>query len=679
MAKSHQTRLKTKSDLMNDTLKNDQKMYKRTENKILTTEIEMLKEEARYISLTGKVIDNCEKIYNKNYYDPIRKRGRPKGSKKIEKRKTLNDLRLVVNRAKLSKVIDIFQWLGKKPYEFIQSQAIDVRTMNLTPEEFAIRHYENMQKPRGIMDTFVNFLEDNKLILPNKQIKLMFLRKCKNLEEAEDINKNFKTIFKRLKRIRDKIKEEQIKDIKKSYVKHKCVFKLKKNIQKVRAYIEVLFDKLLLRYCDEDMMIYKNPLFDLKEGDIVCVYVDGKHSKCPSGWQQSFDFIFEQQYDGKRRAITFATALLKNTKQSTYARLFEFIRNCKCPRIPIIISDFEIAIFNSVRIIWPKSVQRGCYFHYIHNLLKRKTKINKYSDFKITLGALNLSFILPFVKYPSFYIHEFLLQYNLVDNGIYKNRDFKYLIYIFLTYVKKLRKIFLQNLSLSLIRTNNVAEGKNSSMSACFNKQPSLEEYINQLRYRYLNEKIQSWKIIDEDKPFDKLLLKIQKRANINYKHIIKFCNSIKKNICIEHSREILEYFKVNKKPEPLIITDEMDMEAEILLNRLSKRYSKYRTVQKKNFELINKLYKNKNAWKQLIKSAKIIALNENININDFEDNLEMSCSDNKNVENKNNINTGINIKSKNNSLIVFKKLKQNKSSKVDFNDNCSFLTFDSI
>ena len=119
----------------------------------------------------------------------------------MKKRKTLNDLRLVVNRAKLSKVIDIFQWLGKKPYEFIQSQAIDVRTMNLTPEEFAIRHYENMQKPRGIMDTFVNFLEDNKLILPNKQIKLMFLRKCKNLEEAEDINKNFKTIFKRLKRM----------------------------------------------------------------------------------------------------------------------------------------------------------------------------------------------------------------------------------------------------------------------------------------------------------------------------------------------------------------------------------------------------------------------------------------------------------------------------------------------
>lgn len=532
-------------------------------------------------------------------------RGRPKGSKNVQKRNKINSL-LDTKLKKQLKVIGLCMLNNKSFYlDNPDKNTTEMSSFDTKLENFINEHIEMSKKPRAILERFVTFLEDNGLFLQNKQIKYMFNRICSNIDDAIELNNCYKNMFKRVKRIRDDRKLSMIKKIKKYFPNYNKIFRSKSQVNQQVDMVEFLFDKMIFRKQSENMAIFKNTVFDLDGGKVVCAYVDGKHSKCPTGWQQAFDLIFEIEKGNKRKSITFATTLLKNMKQTTYEEMFVFLKNCHCPVFPHIISDFETAIFNAIKEVWPKASSRGCFYHYSHNVLKRRQLINRGRHEKSTQGCFNLITVLPFVNYPCHFILLFLQQKGLNSEKSTRNGDFRLLIYIYETYVQKLSGIFKQNLQELLIRTNNVAEGKNSATANMFSKRPTMEEYVSQISYRFLNEQIAPWRTIQNICFFDSLLLEIQACAVDDAQRVINYCDNLNIAITQENSYKCYEEFINTKQVCISPVTVEMENFAKLELSKLSRKFRKYRNMCKSDFVLINQIYQNEDSWRKLMNYAR--------------------------------------------------------------------------
>ena len=88
--------------------------------------------------------------------------------------------------------------------------------------------------------------------------------------------------------------------------------------------------------------------------------VDGTFKSCPSSFQQLYTihgFLY-----GKCYPPVYVLSLSKT--KSNYIRIFKQL-NLKCDESPeIIISDFEIAVFEAAQIVFPNVDCSGCIFHF---------------------------------------------------------------------------------------------------------------------------------------------------------------------------------------------------------------------------------------------------------------------------------------------------------------------------
>lgn len=65
-------------------------------------------------------------------------------------------------------------------------------------------------------------------------------------------------------------------------------------------------------------------------------------------------------------------ALLPDKKQETYIRLFTGIMELRPSLNPrTIMTDFELAAKNALRVLYPEAVQFGCNFHFGQCLFRR--------------------------------------------------------------------------------------------------------------------------------------------------------------------------------------------------------------------------------------------------------------------------------------------------------------------
>lgn len=601
-----ETRRKLEIKTMDDEKKRKWLQFKQTLHLIDNSEVFSLRKELDATKMTNRSPGFLGFESTPNLPPPKKNsRGRPKGSTMASQRKNLKNLRNMVFQSRLEQNLNSSETKDPLKCDYPRKNGHYTKIQDKVPIEFAQSHLEISKLPKAILEVFVRFLEDNELYLPNKQIKMMFLRICQSLDDAKDIDRSFKNVFKRIKKIKNTQKLNTIKKIKSKFTNFKAIFDKKSKVNDLSDYANFLFGKLIVRKIDDNMVIYKNTLFDLKEGYIVCAYIDGKHSKCPSQWQQSFDIIFEIQNGNKRKSITFATALLKNTKQSTYESLFTFIKNSHCPRIPFIISDYEIAIFNAAKIVWPRSRPRGCFYHYLNNLIKRRQIVDRGRHLKTTQGCYNLASILPFTKFPAHYIYQYFKIFNLKNLHTMRSGDFRLLLYVFETYIVKLKKLFVQDLEELNIRTNNVAEGKNCCMSASFTKKPTMEEYVNHISYKFLNEKLLPWRNTNSITKYDLLLLEIQKCSIIDDVRLIQFCSSLSFGITIEKSPKIYEMFLASDRGVVEQITFEMENHAILKLKKLSKMFRSYKYGIKNDFKLINEIYQEPGRWESLMRLIK--------------------------------------------------------------------------
>ena len=99
------------------------------------------------------------------------------------------------------------------------------------------------------------------------------------------------------------------------------------------------------------------------------IYVDGTFRLAPTPYTQVF--TVHAEYIG--RVIVLAVALLTGKQQQQYDEIFAILLR-EMTRVNVninigeIVSDFELAIFNSVRLAFPNAQISGCYFHFTQNL-----------------------------------------------------------------------------------------------------------------------------------------------------------------------------------------------------------------------------------------------------------------------------------------------------------------------
>lgn len=113
------------------------------------------------------------------------------------------------------------------------------------------------------------------------------------------------------------------------------------------------------------------------------LYVDGTFSYCPDHFLQLFTLhILENGY-----YIPLAFCLLPNKKECSYKNLFKLLQ-IKCFSLglnlnpEIIVADFEIAIHNAIRTVFPNSTIVGCRFHLAQSWFRKIQNLGLVPDYR---------------------------------------------------------------------------------------------------------------------------------------------------------------------------------------------------------------------------------------------------------------------------------------------------------
>ena len=106
------------------------------------------------------------------------------------------------------------------------------------------------------------------------------------------------------------------------------------------------------------------------------IYVDGTFRSAPRPYTQ----VFTIHADYMGRVIVLAVALLTGKQQQQYDEVFailirDMIRVNANIHIGEVVSDFELAVFNAVRLAFPIAQISGCYFHFTQNLWRHTQEL----------------------------------------------------------------------------------------------------------------------------------------------------------------------------------------------------------------------------------------------------------------------------------------------------------------
>lgn len=292
----------------------------------------------------------------------------------------------------------------------------------------------------------------------------------------------------------------------------------------------VIFGKNCFRCLTDRMAFYANVTLDLTESTVICAFADGKFSDSPRGWSQIFELRLAIERPSpnspqqiQQRTVTFAFALLKGTREDDYLAFFEAAKRWGCPTPPVFLSDFEIAIGKAARQVWPKVQLRGCFFHYTANLRQTTAKLVRWLSQRPTQGILNLLIVAPFLSRPQIFFHYFLKELKLEGDQLFKNIDFKLVMYVFTTYIIRFKALFKADLRALLIRTNNTCEGKNSSIARNFATRLTLSNFLDLIECNFKHDYARPWKPRPPASAYDRFFVLLQGWSETNPRFIYEF------------------------------------------------------------------------------------------------------------------------------------------------------------
>ncbi|XP_026325018.1 uncharacterized protein LOC113234005 [Hyposmocoma kahamanoa] len=196
---------------------------------------------------------------------------------------------------------------------------------------------------------------------------------------------------------------------------------------------------------EEKIIIFGTRLAKATLKTVDIVYVDGTFRCCPIPFYQLFSVHADITHEsGTVCFVPLLFALLPNKSQTTYERLFKILKYQFFMNISTFKCDYELAIIQAIKAIYPDIVVKGCYYHFTNAVWKKSKSINFSSsnEGRKCTQLFSLLALLPASLIPEAYLTLCELAPNteeifarLIDSG----RSFHSLM---LLIVKELEKYF---------------------------------------------------------------------------------------------------------------------------------------------------------------------------------------------------------------------------------------------
>lgn len=359
---------------------------------------------------------------------------------------------------------------------------------------------------------FITFIDNHDLQFNVKSITNAFLLKAKTVEEVREVLKKTRT----LTRTKAKITKPRNRSRLNYYLHRRTnvnrIFRRKQHLLDHTESLAVVFNQNIVKKISETMIFYHLPLHpDLKKFAIKRAHFDGKFTNCPLPYKQSVELRVVLGYKNQEITLTYARALLTGYAIKDYVEFFEVARNHKLKKVPIIVTDFELAVSRAVKDVFNNVQIRGCWYHYWNNILSRSGLLKRVTGQKTRVLVINVLSIMPYLHHKELFLIE-LIKYLEYDNELKRHRDvnYKLIMYVYSTYMKRFRHLFTIDLHRSLARTNNTCEGSNSALSKFSAQKLNLREFADYVEISFKKQYVKKLKTTKKPSSMDKILLALQ-------------------------------------------------------------------------------------------------------------------------------------------------------------------------
>lgn len=328
---------------------------------------------------------------------------------------------------------------------------------------------------------FAALLRRHSLSLSVKTITHAFLLHARTPDDVKSVLSKAKT----LSRIKSGVTNKRHSDRVAYYKQHRSnVNRILPNSKAVLDHkdaLSVVFEQNVLKKVTDTMVFLHLPMRpELQSLRIKRAHFDGKYTACPRPFHQSVELRIVLDAGDYETTVTFARALLKGQSVSAYKEFFAQVRNAKLKSVPLLITDYEIAVGIAAKQELYDVQVRGCWYHYWNNLLCRCGLLERVTGQSISRLVLNFLVVLPFLHHKHAFL-EALITNRAYGRSLsaYKSAEYKLVMYVFATYVRKFRHMFNIDMSQSVERTNNTCEGSNSGLARHSVQRLSLREFVD--------------------------------------------------------------------------------------------------------------------------------------------------------------------------------------------------------
>lgn len=301
------------------------------------------------------------------------------------------------------------------------------------------------------------------------------------------------------------------------------IFPTKQDLFDNENSLSVVFGQNALKKVTESMLFFHLPMGpEYKHFIMKRAHFDGMFTNCPRPYKQSVELRVVLGHGDQEIVVTFARALLNGSKTENYVEFFEQARNMKLKKIPLIITDFEIAISNAIRQVFPQTRVRGCWYHFWNNMLCHSGLLNRVTEQTTKKSIINFLSVLPYLHHKELFLLS-LIRRMEYKSELERHRDanYKLIMYVYATYVKRFQHLYHIDLRLSLERTNNSCEGSNSGLSKHSAQRLMLREFTeyaeNQMKKQYL----QKPSVLREPTNLDLVLITLQESSKKNVEDLV--------------------------------------------------------------------------------------------------------------------------------------------------------------
>lgn len=229
--------------------------------------------------------------------------------------------------------------------------------------------------------------------------------------------------------------------------------------------------KIIIFCSIESRRLLKNPMTEL------CFFGDGTFKCVPQQFYQLYTLhvdLFSNQHTTNILPIIFA--LLPNKTEATYVRLLILIRSKLGVEIKNFKCDFEIAVINAIKIIYPNCQTTTCFYHFNKNVWKKAKALNVTgnSDGRNLTRMASLLPLLPFNRISNAWI-------SIANSAPLTDEIVQFKKYFEEQWILKLNPKIL-SCAYERHRTTNPLEGWHKRLNARIPRKPAFFAFVASLR-----------------------------------------------------------------------------------------------------------------------------------------------------------------------------------------------------